>query len=87
VSARQKGREVVAEVVEAESLVGFQPNVDLNRCGRIFSFAIMLALSGVLPFILIEGKTDLLVLHTTSPAVPAVRPACHQFASVVILRV
>jgi hypothetical protein len=74
----------VAEVVEAESLVGFQPNVDLNRCGRIFSFAIMLALSGVLPFILIEGKTDLLVLHTTSPAV---RPACHQFASVVILRV
>jgi hypothetical protein len=57
--ADEKGRKVakaVAEVVEAESLIGFEPNANLNGGGANFIAAIMLALRGVPPFIFVEGK-------------------------------
>jgi hypothetical protein len=52
----QKSREAVAEVVESESLTRFEPDANLNFGGADLSFAIMLALRGVLPFIFDEGK-------------------------------
>jgi hypothetical protein len=52
----KKGREAVAEVVEAESLTRLEPDANLNGGGPILSAAIMLALRGVLPFIFVEGK-------------------------------
>jgi hypothetical protein len=54
----KKARKAVAEVVEPKSLAGFQLDSILIAAGRIFSFPIMLALSGVLPFIFVEGKTQ-----------------------------
>ena len=52
----KKGREAMAEVVEAESLPRFEPNANLNRGWANFSFAIMLARRGILHFIFVEGK-------------------------------
>jgi hypothetical protein len=55
--ANQKRRKAMAKVMESESLTRFQANADLEGAGRNLSAAMMLALSGVLPFSLKDGNT------------------------------
>jgi hypothetical protein len=80
----KEGREAVAEVVESECLPRSSEIPILRAAKRILFFAIMLALSGVLPFIFVDGKTQSSGFAYASAGVP---PACHCVESAVILRV
>ncbi len=46
----------MTEVAVAESLTSLEPDANLNAAGPILSAAIMLLLSGILPFIFVEAK-------------------------------
>jgi len=54
--ADKKGGEAVAEVVEPESLAGFQSDANLNRGGTNFIFRHHAGAHGVLSFIFVLCK-------------------------------